>query len=66
VSAQNNEESKSQIVEASCGANLEWKDTVVELAVRIDGNPYFVDGTLSFQCDAHALTSYQGIRVLAK
>jgi hypothetical protein len=31
MSAQNNkEQSKSQIVEASCGnANLEWKDTVV-------------------------------------
>jgi hypothetical protein len=25
-------------------ASLEWKD-IAELAVRIDGKPYFVDGT---------------------
>jgi hypothetical protein len=35
-------------------ANLEWKDGC-ELAVRIDGKPYFVDGTsLDSHGDAHA------------
>jgi hypothetical protein len=49
MSAQNNkEQSKSQIVEASCGqCQFGMEGHGCELAVRIDGKPYFVDGTLS-------------------
>jgi hypothetical protein len=56
MSAQNNkEQSKSQIVEASCGqCQFGMEGHGCELAVRIDGKPYFVDGTLSIHGDAHA------------
>jgi hypothetical protein len=38
--------SKSQIVEASCGqCQFGMEGHGCELAVRIDGKPYFVDGT---------------------
>jgi hypothetical protein len=40
------EQSKSQIVEASCGqCQFGMEGHGCELAVRIDGKPYFVDGT---------------------
>ncbi|WP_016990819.1 DUF6370 family protein [Flavobacterium sp. ACAM 123] len=57
MSAQENkEESKSQIVEASCGqCQFGMEGQGCELAVRIDGQPYFVDGTsLDSHGDAHA------------
>lgn len=57
VSAQENkEESKSQIVEASCGqCQFGMEGYGCELAVRIDGKPYFVDGTsIDSHGDAHA------------
>jgi len=50
------EQSKTQIAEASCGQcqfGMEGKGC--ELAVRIDGKPYFVDGTsIDSHGDAHA------------
>jgi hypothetical protein len=57
VTAQDKKETKkSQIVEASCGQcqfNMEGHDC--DLAVRIDGKNYFVDGTsLDSHGDAHA------------
>ena len=48
---------KTQIVEASCGqCKFGMKDKKgCDLAVRIDGKPYFVDGTkLDDHGDAHA------------
>ncbi|MEZ7497548.1 DUF6370 family protein [Flavobacterium sp. Arc3] len=57
VSAQENkEESKSQIVEASCGqCQFGMKKKGCDLAVRIDGKSYFVDGTaIDSHGDAHA------------
>lgn len=57
LSAQENkEESKSQIVEASCGqCQFGMEGYGCELAVRIDGKPYFVDGTsIDSHGDAHA------------
>jgi len=50
------EQSKSQIVEAACGqCQFGMKGHGCELAVRIDGKSYFVDGTsLDSQGDAHA------------
>ena len=51
-----NESSKIQIVEASCGQcqfGMEGKSC--ELAVRIDGKSYFVEGTnIDAHGDAHA------------
>jgi hypothetical protein len=57
VSAQEKkEETKKQIVEASCGQcqfGMEGKEC--DLAVRIDGKSYFVDGThIDKHGDAHA------------
>lgn len=50
------QQSKAQIVEASCGqCQFKMKGHGCELAVRIDGKPYFVDGTsLDSHGDAHA------------
>ncbi|TGD57725.1 DUF6370 family protein [Flavobacterium humi] len=47
---------KTQIVEASCGqCQFGMKADGCSLAVRIDGKPYFVDGTsLDQHGDAHA------------
>lgn len=47
---------KTQIVEASCGqCQFGMKAQGCSLAVRIDGKPYFVDGTsLDQHGDAHA------------
>lgn len=50
------EQSKSQIVEAACGqCQFKMKGHDCELAVRIDGKSYFVDGTsIDSHGDAHA------------
>lgn len=47
---------KSQIVEASCGqCKFGMKGHGCDLAVRIDGKPYFVDGTgIDDHGDSHA------------
>lgn len=47
---------KSQIVEAACGqCQFKMKGHGCELAVRIDGKSYFVDGTsIDSHGDAHA------------
>lgn len=57
ISAQDKKEQpKPQIVEASCGqCQFKMKGSNCELAVRIDGKCYFVDGTsLDAHGDAHA------------
>lgn len=48
--------SKSQIVEVSCGeCNFGLKGKSCDLAVRIDGKAYFVDGThIDDHGDSHA------------
>ena len=50
------ETSKVQIVEASCGqCQFGMKGKSCDLAVRIDGKPYFVEGTsIDAHGDAHA------------
>ncbi|RKS95284.1 hypothetical protein BC952_0947 [Flavobacterium limicola] len=50
------EEPKPQIVEASCGqCQFEMEGHGCELAVRIDGKSYFVDGSsIDSHGDAHA------------
>lgn len=47
---------KAQILEAACGqCQFKMKGHGCELAVRIDGKPYFVDGTsIDSHGDAHA------------
>lgn len=54
ISAQ--EKQKPQVVEASCGqCNFGMEGKGCSLAVRIDGNPYFVDGTtIDDHGDSHA------------
>ncbi|UQD55103.1 DUF6370 family protein [Flavobacterium sp. K5-23] len=57
VTAQDKKETKkSQIVEASCGqCQFKMEGHGCDLAVRIDGKNYFVDGTsLDSHGDAHA------------
>jgi hypothetical protein len=56
VSAQDKkEEPKPQIVEASCGqCQFGMEGHGCELAVRIDGKSYFVDGSSIDHGDAHA------------
>ena len=51
-----NESSKIQIVEASCGqCQFKMKGKSCDLAVRIDGKSYFVEGTnIDAHGDAHA------------
>ena len=50
------EDLKKQVVEASCGqCQFGMKAEGCSLAVRIDGKPYFVDGTaIDKHGDAHA------------
>ena len=50
------ETSKIQIVEASCGqCQFRMEGKSCDLAVRIDGKPYFVEGTsIDDHGDAHA------------
>ena len=57
ISAQDKkEESKTQIVEAACGqCQFDMKGHGCDLAVRINGKSYFVDGThIDQHGDAHA------------
>ena len=57
ISAQEKkEEIKPQIVEAACGqCQFDMKGNGCDLAVRIDGKAYFVDGTtIDSHGDAHA------------
>ncbi len=57
VNAQDKKEQpKAQIVEAACGqCQFEMKGNGCDLAVRIDGKSYFVDGTsIDSHGDAHA------------
>ena len=57
ISAQEKkEEIKPQIVEAACGqCQFDMKGNGCDLAVRIDGKTYFVDGTtIDSHGDAHA------------
>ena len=57
VNAQDKKEQpKTQIVEASCGqCQFKMKGLACDLAVRIDGKSYFVDGTsIDSHGDAHA------------
>ena len=57
ISAQEKkEELKPQIVEAACGqCQFDMKGHGCDLAVRIDGKTYFVDGTtIDSHGDAHA------------
>ena len=57
ISAQEKkEEIKPQIVEAACGqCQFDMKGHGCDLAVRIDGKTYFVDGTsIDSHGDAHA------------
>ena len=57
VNAQDKKEQpKAQIVEASCGqCQFKMKGHACDLAVRIDGKSYFVDGTsIDSHGDAHA------------
>lgn len=61
VNAQEKKITKPQIVEASCGqCNFGMKDKKgCDLAVKIDGKPYFVDGTsLDDHGDAHAADGF--------
>lgn len=54
------EQPKSQIVEAGCGqCQFKMKGHDCDLAVRIDGKPYFVDGTsIDSHGDAHAVDGF--------
>jgi hypothetical protein len=57
ISAQDKKETvKTQIVETACGqCQFGMEGYGCELAVRIDGKPYFVDGTsIDSHGDAHA------------
>lgn len=57
VNAQDKKEQpKAQIVEASCGqCQFKMEGHACDLAVRIDGKSYFVDGTsIDSHGDAHA------------
>ena len=61
VSAQEKkEELKPQIVEATCGqCQFDMKGNGCDLAVRIDGKAYFVDGTtIDSHGDAHAADGF--------
>lgn len=61
LSAQSKKETpKSQIVEASCGqCQFGMEGKACDLAVRIDGKAYFVDGTsIDSHGDAHAADGF--------
>lgn len=51
---------KIQIVEASCGeCHFQLKGKSCDLAIRIDGTAYFVDGTtINEHGDAHAIDGF--------
>lgn len=54
------EQPKSQIVEAACGqCQFKMKGHDCDLAVRVDGKTYFVDGTsIDSHGDAHAADGF--------
>ena len=54
------EKTKTMIIEASCGeCNFGLKGKSCDLAVRIDGKAYFVDGTkIDDHGDAHAADGF--------
>ena len=60
VAQETKEQQKKQIVEASCGqCQFGLKGKACDLAVRIDGKPYFVDGThIDQHGDAHAADGF--------
>jgi hypothetical protein len=60
VAQETKEQQKKQIVEASCGqCQFGMKGKACDLAVRIDGKPYFVDGTnIDHHGDAHAADGF--------
>lgn len=61
INAQEKKISKPEVVEASCGqCNFGMTDKKgCDLAVKIDGKPYFVDGThLDDHGDAHAADGF--------
>lgn len=61
ISAQEKKETrKTQIVEASCGqCQFGMKGHACDLAVRIDGKSYFVEGTsIDSHGDAHAADGF--------
>lgn len=59
---------KNQIVEASCGTcNFELKGKACELAVKINGASYFVDGTtIKDHGDSHAKDGFCNVIKKAK
>lgn len=59
---------KNQIVEASCGTcNFGLKGDACELAVKIDGTSYFVDGTkINDHGDSHAKDGFCNVVKTAK
>lgn len=59
---------KNQIVEASCGTcNFDLKGKVCELAVKIDGTSYYVDGTkINDHGDSHAKDGFCNVVKKAK
>ena len=60
VVAQETKVQQKQIVEASCGqCQFGMKGKACDLAVRLDGKPYFVDGThIDQHGDAHAADGF--------
>ncbi len=59
---------KNQIVEASCGTcNFGLKGKACELAVKVDGTSYFVDGTtIKDHGDSHAKDGFCNVVKKAK
>jgi hypothetical protein len=60
VAQETKEQPKKQIVEASCGqCQFGMEGKACDLAVRIDGKTYFVDGTnIDHHGDAHAADGF--------
>jgi len=60
VAQEKKEDQKKQIVEASCGqCQFGMEGKACDLAVRIDGKSYFVDGTnIDQHGDAHAADGF--------
>lgn len=56
IAQEKKEQPKKQIVEASCGqCQFKMEGNSCELAVRINGKPYFVEGaSIDSHGDAHA------------
>jgi hypothetical protein len=60
VAQETKEQPKKQIVEASCGqCQFGMEGKACDLAIRIDGKSYFVDGThIDQHGDAHAANGF--------